>query len=110
MKIAALLVAIAMCGCSSSGADCTSLCNAAQQGNCTSIKGNCASFCSALGVVNSEASCSSQYSAYESCLGSPSTVCTTSCGSQQTALQDCVTPYCVAHSSEASCVTLASSF
>jgi hypothetical protein len=94
----------------SGNADCPSLCTAAQAGNCTTIKGNCESFCSALATVDSEASCASPYNAYESCLGTPSTVCSNSCGAQESALQNCVTPYCAAHTSEASCSTLASSF
>ena len=95
---------------SSSGGDCGSLCRAAQAGNCTSIKGNCANFCAAIAAVNGPANCTSQYGAYESCLGTPATVCANSCSSKETALTNCLTPYCAAHFNDANCVTLAGSF
>jgi hypothetical protein len=104
---------LAACGSSSSGstgADCVSLCSAAQMGNCTTITGDCGTFCSALSVVDSEASCTSQFNAYESCLGTPATVCANSCGAQDQALQNCVNPYCAAHTTETSCQTVAASF
>jgi hypothetical protein len=93
-----------------SGADCVSLCSASQAGQCTTITGDCGTFCSALTVVDSEANCESEYDAYESCLGTPATVCGNSCGAQAQALQNCVDPYCGAHSSESSCVTIAGAF
>jgi hypothetical protein len=111
---ASLLVAVlAACGSStssSSGADCTSLCNAAQMGNCTTITGNCGTFCSSLSTVVSEASCTSAYNSYESCLGTPATVCANSCGAQDQALQNCVNPYCAAHTTDTNCQTVAGSF
>lgn len=114
LALVAAFAAVVACSSSSSSsggtADCTSLCTAGQQGNCTSIKGNCANFCAALAVVYPEANCTSQYNAYESCLGSPATECNNQCGSQQGALTNCVTPYCAAHTSDANCQTLAGSF
>jgi hypothetical protein len=79
-------------------------------GSCTTITGSCGTFCSALSTVSSEASCGSQYSAYEDCLGTPATVCANSCGAQDQALQNCINPYCAAHTSDTSCQTVASSF
>src|SRR5882672_8770195 len=93
----ALVIAAVLGGCSSSSgssADCSSLCSAAQSGKCTSIKGDCGKFCAALDAVDPKANCSSQYAAYESCLGSPETVCSTSCDSKSKALSDCIIPYC----------------
>jgi hypothetical protein len=104
-------------GCSSSsssggsgGADCTSLCSAAQGGNCTTIKGNCGNFCAALAAVYPAANCTSQYNAYEGCLGTTATVCNQNCTSQENALTNCVTPYCAAHTNDTNCATLAGSF
>jgi hypothetical protein len=104
------LVACSSSSSSSPGADCKSLCAAAQAGNCTTIKGDCGAFCSALVTVDSEASCTSQYNAYEACLGTPATVCANTCGAQESNLKACVTPYCAAHPTEASCTTIAGSF
>ena len=112
--LAAVLGAATGCSSSSSGSgsggDCTSLCTAAQAGKCTSIKGDCAKFCAAIGAVDGPANCSSQYSAYESCLGTPASVCANSCNAKESALTNCVTPYCAAHSSDANCATLIGSF
>ncbi len=110
-----VIAALTACGSSSgngggSGADCNSLCTAAQAGKCTTITGNCGQFCSALAALDSEASCGSEYDAYESCLGTPATVCGNSCGAQAMALENCLTPYCTAHSSESNCTTVAGAF
>jgi hypothetical protein len=90
--------------------NCTDLCTAAQNGNCTTIRGDCGQLCAALAVVAPEGSCVAQYNAYHSCLGTPATVCSNSCGSQESALGSCLTTYCRAHTSESSCVTLQGSF
>jgi len=49
----ALVTTAVLGGCGGgSSADCTSLCSAAQTGNCTSIKGDCSKFCAALTAVD----------------------------------------------------------
>ena len=106
-----LVAAAIICGCGgSSGADCVSLCNAGQAGKCTTISGDCGKFCAAVEIVAPEAGCSDQYSAYESCLDTPSTICSTMCNSQASALISCGTAYCAAHLSDSNCVYVASHF
>jgi len=107
----ALVVAAAIAGCGGgSGADCVSLCQAGQAGSCTTISGDCGKFCAAVEVVAPEAGCSDQYNTYETCLGTPSTICSTMCNSQASALISCGTAYCSAHLSDSNCVYLASHF
>src|ERR1700722_17822571 len=51
-----VLAAATLGGCGGgSGADCVSLCQAAQAGKCTSISGDCGKFCAAVEVVAPEA-------------------------------------------------------
>jgi hypothetical protein len=111
-----LLVVVALfapAGCSdddSGGGDCASLCTQAQAGSCTAITGNCGNFCTALAAVNGPASCTSQYSAYQSCLSMGAAVCANDCDSQESALGTCVGTYCYAHATDANCTTLMTSF
>jgi hypothetical protein len=100
------LFASAGCSDDSGGGDCSSLCTQAQAGSCTTISGNCGNFCSALGAVTGPASCTSQYNAYEGCLGSGATACATDCDAQENALTTCVATYCAAHSTDANCLTI----
>jgi hypothetical protein len=110
LVVVVALFASAGCSDDSGGGDCTSLCTQAQAGSCTAITGNCGNFCSALNVVAGPASCTSQYNAYQGCLGAGATACASSCDSQESALTTCVGTYCAAHMSDANCVTLIGSF
>jgi hypothetical protein len=99
-------------GCSddSESRSCADLCTEAQAGHCTAITGSCGAFCSALDAVQGPSGCTSQRSAYQSCVSSGATACTNNCDSQESALSNCVGTYCLAHTTDANCVTLASSF
>jgi hypothetical protein len=91
-------------------ASCSVLCAEAQAGSCTSISGNCGTFCSAMDAIYSTAGCTSQHDAYIDCLNQGANACAVSCDSQETALSGCLTTYCLAHTSDANCITLATSF
>ena len=107
-----LLVAGSGCGDDDSNTgtgNCVSLCQEAQAGKCTAIKGDCTAFCSALDNVKGPANCATQKDDYQICLNAKSSVCASSCGSQESALTKCVGIYCLL-STDADCTTLKSSF
>ena len=94
-----------------SGADCESLCTEAQSRDCTSISGDCAAFCASVDKVSASASCDTQKDAYQSCLGDGD-VCTgdSRCSSEQTALGNCASAYCLANMNDADCQRVVASF
>jgi hypothetical protein len=107
----ALALLVVTSACSGGGKSCASLCTEAQAGKCTAIKGDCTKFCAALDAVKGPANCSSQYSTYQSCLSAKPTVCEASCTSDESALTNCVTPYCSSRIlTDTNCQTLAASF
>ena len=109
--MALLAILVVASACSGGGKSCTQLCTEAQAGKCTGIKGDCTKFCVALDAVKGPANCSSQYASYQSCLGAKPTVCEASCSSNESALTNCVTPYCSSRiASDTNCQTLAASF
>lgn len=91
-------------------ATCESLCQEAQEGNCTSIKGDCAAFCASLNNVKDPAGCAGQYDSYQDCLSEGSDACDVSCSAQETGLSLCVGVYCAANAGNADCQTLLASF
>ena len=100
-------------GCSEDGgrnASCSTLCAEAQAGSCTSITGNCGAFCSALDAVYPPAGCTSQHDTYLDCLNQGANACAVTCTAAENALTGCLTTYCLTHSTDANCVTLANSF
>ena len=102
------IVSALLSGCG--GKSCVDLCTQGQAGSCTNVRGNCTSFCGALNDVKGPAMCGTSYDEYQTCLSHGSNVCDNSCDSQETALTNCVTAYCSAHTSDPNCTTLAASF
>lgn len=87
--------------------DCVTLCEEAQDGDCTSISGDCSSFCSALDNLGA---CEDERDAYEECLGSESAVCDSSCSGDESSLTNCGIAFCQNNLSNENCQTLAASF
>ena len=106
---AAFAVMVPTPGCSS--ADCVSICQEAQDKNCTSIKGDCVKGCAALEEVAKLGNCGSQRDAYQSC-AEKDEVCTIAarCGGEQTSFSTCVGVYCAANQNNADCVTAYATF
>ena len=104
-----LLLSLALVGCSDDEADCRSVCDKAQDQNCTDIL-DCADFCSSTLALRDTASCQSEYDAYHDCAMSTST-CTISaqCASEESALLGCITPYCYVNATDPDCIKLDSS-
>jgi len=91
-------------------ASCTTLCTEGQAGDCTAVTGSCGAFCSAVDAIFAAAGCTSQHGSYIGCLNQGINACAVDCDSQETAFTSCLTTYCLAHASDANCVTLATSF
>lgn len=102
IAISATTVAV---GCSDE-ASCVSLCEEAQEGDCTEVSGSCSSFCSALIDVEEPAGCSMERESYDNCLGAEARVCDTSCDAQERALTQCLLPYCFGNASDPNCRAL----
>lgn len=111
--LVALVSVVAACdggGVGGGDKDCVDLCTEAQAGACTSIDGNCTSFCNALDAVDGPANCTSQNSAYQSCLNEGALVCDNSCAAAESSLSNCIAVYCATRQSEPNCATLIASF
>jgi hypothetical protein len=104
----ALVLALILGACGDKS--CEELCEEAQAGDCTSVNGNCGTFCSALDTVEGPSNCADERSTYESCLNGTDAVCDANCDSQESALSSCIQAYCIGHTNDAACVTLATSF
>lgn len=107
--LAALGVAFTFTPGCDDAASCISLCEEAQAGACTSIKGDCTAFCNAAEGIRLNSGCGDEQDAYEACLGQ-GPVCQQTCGSPETAYRNCATGYCITHSDDNNCKTLANSF
>lgn len=106
-----LYAAVALSALSACGPDCESLCQEAQDRDCTTISGDCGQACAALDSVAEPSGCESQIDAYLDC-SCEGDVCTTEsrCASQENAAASCVASYCLSRGSDPDCATLAAAF
>ena len=106
LSLGAALATLSACG-----TDCESLCQEAQDRDCTTISGDCGQACGALDSIAEPSGCESQIDAYLDC-SCEGDVCTTEtrCASQENAAATCVASYCLARGSDPDCATLASAF
>lgn len=95
--------------CNEDTKDCQQLCDAAQEGDCTSITGDCGDFCAAVTSVQDEAGCADEREGYEACLNDEG-ICGGSCDSEDLALTSCLTLYCATRTTEPDCITLVDAF
>lgn len=96
------------CGGGTEG-DCVSLCEEAQDRDCTSITGDCSEFCSALFSIEDRSGCGEERESYQECLDEEG-VCHDSCDGKENALSTCVGSYCLTRGGDDDCAVLISSF
>ncbi len=87
--------------------DCVTLCEEAQEGDCTAIRGDCTAFCNALDDLGA---CESQREDYEACLNEEAAVCDANCNSTESRLAECGIAFCSQNPGNSNCQTLASSY
>jgi len=101
-----MVLLLAACGDDGDGKSCFSICDAAKQQSCTSIK-DCSKFCVAAANLASKGNCQSQYNAYDSCARSTATCSIdATCKSQETAFTTCAAAFCLVNMSDADCVMI----
>lgn len=111
LLLALLCAVLALAVLPACGADCESLCQEAQDRDCTTISGDCGRACDALDSIADPSGCESQIDAYLDC-SCDGDVCTTEsrCASQENAAASCVASYCLSRAGDPDCATLASAF
>jgi hypothetical protein len=103
------LLVVSLTGCSDDKT-CLSVCNSAQDQDCTIID-SCSGFCSSTRALRDKASCESEYDAYHDCaMSSPTCSIDALCYSETNALTTCIGVWCAANPSDADCVTLDNSW
>ena len=102
MKMLFLIGLLVAAGCGSE-ADCVSICEEAQDRDCTSID-DCDRFCSRSTTVARNADCQSERNALESC-AEDGDACTVDarCNDEENAFGACIAPYCLANPSATEC-------
>ncbi len=105
LSLMALLFTV--CTAARCGTDCESICQEAQDQDCTTLAGDCATVCGAAEAVTDKAGCSSSLDNYVDC-SADGTVCTTDarCSSQESVMGACASTYCSANPDDADCATL----
>ena len=106
--MALLFTVLVAAGC---GTDCESICQEAQDQDCTTIDGNCSTVCNAAEAVSDKAGCSDALDNWVDC-SADGTVCTTDarCSSQESVLATCAYTYCSANPDDRDCVDLSGAF
>ena len=97
-----LVGSLGLIGCD--GDDCLSMCEEAQERDCTSID-NCDTFCSRTQTLAEKAGCEDERDALEDC-AADGDACSVDarCDSQESAFASCSAPYCIANPSATECM------
>lgn len=103
----ALALTMVACGDDDGDRSCEAICLDAQNQDCTSID-DCNEFCSVGRSLSGKASCGSEWDAYDNCANNTST-CTieSTCSSYEDDFFDCVTPFCLANTTDSDCIAAA---
>ncbi|MEQ8459224.1 MAG: hypothetical protein RLO52_20680 [Sandaracinaceae bacterium] len=109
MMLTVASAALLASGCN--GASCETLCREAQDRDCTTIRGDCGRACAGLAAASAKAGCGAEEEAYVGCSGGGD-VCSTDarCGGQETALGNCLAPFCAANPGDPDCRTVVGAF
>ena len=116
LMVTALLTTLGACSSDDEGGDggearsCEALCNEGQAGDCTTVTGDCGDFCAALDRAAPKAGCPDAPDDYQACLSETPNACDADCDSTESALESCLTSYCVQNPSDPDCPLLAASF
>jgi hypothetical protein len=105
--IASTLMAALFSGCGKPS--CTELCEEAEGRGCNTFvigTGSCAGDCQLAERLSSKAGCDTQLEARLDCEREQADICEEGCGAEDSALESCVSSYCLANPTDADCRTL----
>ncbi len=88
-------------------ANCASICEEAQEKNCTIIKGDCDAVCSSAFALDDASQCASQRETWQDCLNEQSDVCAGTCDSEENAYSNCIGSHCLLNMADPDCQVLA---